>query len=42
MYGKDYVYLEKVNDEQRLLGYNNYKSVIEKLKQIINKAILSN
>ena len=34
MYGKDYVYLEKVNDEQRLLGYNNYKSVIEKLKQL--------
>ena len=31
IYGKKYVYLEKINDEQKLLGYNNYQWILKKL-----------
>ena len=34
MYDKDYVYLDKSFDEIRLLGMNNYKDIVNKLKEL--------
>tara|TARA_X000000950_G_scaffold55371_1_gene66308 strand:- start:34401 stop:35933 length:1533 start_codon:yes stop_codon:yes gene_type:complete len=34
IYGKKYVYLEKINDEQKLLGYNNYQWILKKLIEL--------
>ena len=34
MYDKDYVYLDKMSDEIRLLGYDYYKGIVDKLKEL--------
>ena len=34
MYDKDYVYLDKMSDEIRLLGYDYYRGIVDKLKEL--------
>ena len=34
LYDREYVYLDKINDEQRLLGYSHYRGVVDKLKEL--------